>query len=68
MLVQKKALVKFEQQHRRATLPSYLGTNAIAKLYADDRMPARVVRSVGLRAANLLKPMKRKVVSRLMNA
>lgn len=64
----KKGLVKFEQQHRRATLPLYLGTNAIAKLYADDRMPARVVRSAGLRAANLLKPMKRKVVSRLMNA
>ena len=64
----KKALVKFEQQHKRATLPLYLGTNAIAKLYADDRMPARVVRSAGLRAANLLKPMKRKVVSRLMNA
>jgi ubiquinone biosynthesis UbiH/UbiF/VisC/COQ6 family hydroxylase len=63
----KPALVKYEQQHKRATLPLYLGTNSIAKLYADDRMPARVVRGAGLRVANLLKPIKRKVVSRLMS-
>ena len=62
----KAALTTFEQQHKRATLPMYLGTNAIAKLYADDRMPARVIRAAGLRVANALKPMKHKVVSRLM--
>lgn len=50
LLGAEKALVKFEQQRRRATLPLYLGANAVAKLYADDRMPARVVRSAGLRA------------------
>ena len=64
----KTALVKFEQQHKRATLPLYLGTNSIAKLYADDRRPARILRGAGLRVANLLKPIKRKVVSRLMSA
>ena len=68
LLEAEKALIKFEQQRRRATLLLYLAANAVAKLYADDHMPARVVRSAGLRAANLLKPMKRKVVSRLMNA
>jgi len=36
-------------------------------LYADDRMPARVARAAGLRVADLLKPIKRKVVSRLMS-
>jgi ubiquinone biosynthesis UbiH/UbiF/VisC/COQ6 family hydroxylase len=64
----KNALRQFEQQHQRATLPLYLGTNAIAKLYADDRMPARIVRSAGLRVANLLKPIKRKVINHLMHA
>ena len=63
----KSALIKYEQQHKRATLPLYLGTNSIAKLYADDRIPARVVRGAGLRVANLLKPIKRKVVNRLMS-
>lgn len=60
------ALTLFEQQHKRATLPLYVGTNAIAKLYADDRMPARFIRATGLRVASALKPVKREFVSRLM--
>jgi ubiquinone biosynthesis UbiH/UbiF/VisC/COQ6 family hydroxylase len=64
----KSALSTFERQHKRATLPLYLGTNGIAKLYADDRIPARVIRDAGLRVANLFKPIKRKVVRRLMSA
>jgi 2-polyprenyl-6-methoxyphenol hydroxylase-like FAD-dependent oxidoreductase len=52
LLGAEKALIKFEQQHRRATLPLYLGANAVAKLYADDCMPACVVRSAGLRASS----------------
>jgi ubiquinone biosynthesis UbiH/UbiF/VisC/COQ6 family hydroxylase len=64
----KPALSTFERQHKRATLPLYLGTNGIAKLYADDRIPARVIRDAGLRVANLFKPIKRKVVRRLMSA
>jgi len=60
------ALSRFEHQLKRDTLPLYLGTNAIAKLYTDDRLPARVIRAAGLRVANGLIPIKRKVVSRLM--
>ena len=64
----KNALIEFEQQHKRATLPLYIGTNAIAKLYTDDRIAARLVRSAGLRIANGLKPIKRKIVNRLIAA
>jgi ubiquinone biosynthesis UbiH/UbiF/VisC/COQ6 family hydroxylase len=63
----KNALTQYERLHKRATLPLYLGTNAIAKLYADDRIPAKIVRGAGLRVVNLLKPIKRKVVSRLIS-
>ena len=62
----KKALVRFEQRHQRATLPLYLGTNAIAKLYADNRIAARVIRNAGLRLTNTFKPIKRKIIQRLM--
>ncbi|MGB4813138.1 MAG: 5-demethoxyubiquinol-8 5-hydroxylase UbiM [Methylophilaceae bacterium] len=64
----KSALSKFERIHKRATLPLYLGTNAIAKLYADERLPARLARRAGLRVANVLSPVKRNVVRRLMSA
>jgi ubiquinone biosynthesis UbiH/UbiF/VisC/COQ6 family hydroxylase len=64
----KKALATFEQQHQRATLPLYLGTNAIAKLYADNRIAARVIRNAGLRLTNTFKPIKRKIIQRLMTA
>lgn len=62
-----KALANYERLHKRATLPLYLGTNAIARLYADDRLPARFIRRAGLRIGNALTPVKRKVVSRLMS-
>jgi ubiquinone biosynthesis UbiH/UbiF/VisC/COQ6 family hydroxylase len=38
-------------EHRRATLPTYLGTNAIVKLYTDEHAPAKVARRALLAAA-----------------
>ncbi|MFV1921626.1 MAG: 5-demethoxyubiquinol-8 5-hydroxylase UbiM [Methylotenera sp.] len=60
------ALAHYERIHKRATLPLFLSTNAIAKLYADNRIPARFIRNAGLRLANKAKPLKRKIVSQLM--
>jgi ubiquinone biosynthesis UbiH/UbiF/VisC/COQ6 family hydroxylase len=60
-------LAQYEKIHKRATLPLFLTTNAIAKLYADDRIPARFMRSAGLRLANSVKPIKSKLVSQLMH-
>ncbi|MBL8542326.1 MAG: 5-demethoxyubiquinol-8 5-hydroxylase UbiM [Hyphomonadaceae bacterium] len=42
-------LARFDRLHRRATLPLFTATNAIAKLYSDERPLARLARSAGLR-------------------
>lgn len=43
------ALRRYERGHRRATLPLFAATNAIAKLYSDDRGLARLARGAALR-------------------
>ncbi len=45
-------LARYERGHRRATLPLYVATNAIARLYSDERPLARVARGAGLRLMN----------------
>ena len=44
-------LRQFDRLHRRATLPLYLATNAIVRLYTDDSPPARLLRGALLRVA-----------------
>jgi ubiquinone biosynthesis UbiH/UbiF/VisC/COQ6 family hydroxylase len=51
-------LRRYQRTHRRATLPIFLGTNALVKLYTDDRLPARVARRGLLRLADRLPPLK----------
>jgi ubiquinone biosynthesis UbiH/UbiF/VisC/COQ6 family hydroxylase len=41
----------FEREHRRTTLPVYLGTNAVVSLFTDERGPARIARSALLALA-----------------
>jgi ubiquinone biosynthesis UbiH/UbiF/VisC/COQ6 family hydroxylase len=48
-----RRLACYERGHRRATLPLYTATNAIARLYSDERPLARVARTAGLRLMNL---------------
>ena len=45
------ALLAYEREHRRTTLPVYLGTNAIVSLFTDERAPAKLVRRAVLRVA-----------------
>ncbi len=52
-------LESYSQDHRRATLPLYLATNAIVSCYTDDRLPARVVRHLLLRFGNEVVPFRR---------
>ncbi|HBK47570.1 MAG TPA: FAD-dependent hydroxylase [Xanthomonadaceae bacterium] len=58
-------LAGYERSHRRATRPLYEATNAIAALYTDDRLPARLLRNAALRAANAVAPFKKVIASHL---
>jgi ubiquinone biosynthesis UbiH/UbiF/VisC/COQ6 family hydroxylase len=59
-------LRRYELAHRRATRLLYLATNTTALLYADDRLPARLLRHAVIRAGEKLPPMRRMVVAQLM--
>jgi len=58
-------LAGYERSHRRATRPLYEATNAIAALYTDDRLPARVLRNGALRAARFVAPFRKAIVAQL---
>ena len=45
------ALQAYERAHRLATLPIYLGTNALVSLFTDERGPARLARRALLTVA-----------------
>ena len=55
----------YDRAHRRHTLPLYLATDAIVRLYTDDRGPARTLRSLGLRLASSLPPVRRAIAASL---
>ena len=58
-------LARYERAHRRATLPLYLATTFIARLYTTDNAPARLVRDAALRLAQSFPPFKRIVAATL---
>lgn len=60
-----QALLRYDEEHRRATRPLYLGTNALVGLFTDDRVPARVVRAAVLRIAEHLPPLKGAITRQL---
>ncbi|MDY0330624.1 MAG: 5-demethoxyubiquinol-8 5-hydroxylase UbiM [Thiomonas sp.] len=58
-------LRRYEAAHRRATLPLYLATQAIATLYTDDRSPARLVRQLVLGASSRFGPLRLAIATAL---
>lgn len=58
-------LAGYERSHRWATRPLYEATNAIAALYTDDRLPARLLRDAALRLANGVAPFKQAIAAHL---
>jgi 2-polyprenyl-6-methoxyphenol hydroxylase-like FAD-dependent oxidoreductase len=58
-------LGRYERSHRLATRPLYEATNAIATLYNDSRLPARLLRGAALRAAHGLVPFRKMIAGHL---
>jgi len=58
-------LQRWADEHRRTTLPIYLGTNAIVRLFTDDRAPARAARTAILRLASGVAPLKNAITRQL---
>lgn len=58
-------LQRWADEHRRTTLPIYLGTNAIVRLFTDDRAPARAARTAVLRLASGIAPLKSAITRQL---
>lgn len=56
-----EVLAPYGEEHRRTTLPTYLGTNALVKLFTDDHAPAKLLRRAVLAAAENLPPFNRVV-------
>lgn len=54
-------LLRYERTHRRDTRPLFLATHAIAKIYASNRPPARLLRASALRIGSRINPFKRAV-------
>ncbi|MGZ8982624.1 MAG: 5-demethoxyubiquinol-8 5-hydroxylase UbiM [Methylotenera sp.] len=58
-------LLRYEQAHRRHTRPLFLATHAIAKLYGNDSLPARFLRTSALQMGSRITPFKRAVAGLL---
>jgi ubiquinone biosynthesis UbiH/UbiF/VisC/COQ6 family hydroxylase len=61
-------LARYAAAHRRATMPLFMATNAVARLYSDDRAPARLARAALIGAGAVLAPVRRAIVAGLMDA
>lgn len=57
-----RLLADFDAEHRAATRPLYLATSLIARLYSDERAPAKALRKLALGAGRLAKPFRQLVM------
>lgn len=61
-------LERYQRKHRIRTRPLFIATHAIAKLYGNDSIPARMLRTASLRIGNRIAPLKRAVAHILTEA
>jgi 2-polyprenyl-6-methoxyphenol hydroxylase-like FAD-dependent oxidoreductase len=61
-------LQAYQRTHRRATLPLYLATHALAKLYTSESRPSRLLRDAFLRIGERVTPFKKLVAATLTGA
>lgn len=58
-------LGRYERKHRLSTRPMFHGTNEIVRLFTDERPLAKLARTLTLRVANRLPPIKRVIRNKL---
>ncbi len=58
-------LTKYNIQHKLATKPLYLITNALVSLYTDDRMIPKLLRKILLRTGNFITPARKAIMRKL---
>lgn len=60
-----RTLNRFADEHRRLTLPIYLGTNAIVQLFTNEHLAAKLARGAVLRMASKLPPLRKAITRQL---
>lgn len=60
-------LSDYQKRHRADTLPLYLATAGIVKLYTNNSVPARIARDIALKLADKMSPIKALMMDRLVD-
>lgn len=61
-------LQSYERTHRRTTMPLYVATHAVAKLFTSESTPSRMLREAALKIGERVTPFKRLVAASLTGA
>lgn len=61
-------LQRYQRKHRLKTRPLFIATHAIAKLYGNETIPARLLRAASLHIGSRISPFKRAVAHMLTAA
>ena len=61
-----EVLNSYEKRFRKITLPIYLATNGIIKLYTNQSLPAKIIRKTVLRFGNIAWPIKNAIIDELL--
>ena len=59
-------LKRYEKKFRKISLPIYLATNGIAKLYTNQSFPTKIIRKTVLRLGNIIWPIKNAIMDELL--
>ena len=59
-------LKRYEKKFKKVSLPIYLATNGIAKLYTNQSFPTKIVRKTVLRLGNIIWPIKNAIMDELL--
>lgn len=60
-------LARYQRRHRAGSLPLYLATATVVRVFTDDRPPVRKLRETILRAGQQLRPFRRLLAAQLVD-